>query len=180
VRAIAAGDSFSLALKSDGSVVVWGSGTSLAGQAGVLQLPAALSGGALKDAGGVVSIAAGARHALARLASGKVVAWGDNAQGQTSLPDLAVAGGVAAAENASFLLAARNASETDGEFTGQAATSSGHAWIAHACHQQSVSISHAIRSVTLGSIGFGLSPLPVIATKALSVRITAPYGVPAP
>ena len=65
--------SHSLAVKSDGSVVAWGSNTS--GQATV---PAGLSG--------VIQVAAGSEHSLALKDDGTVVAWGSNAQGQTSVP----------------------------------------------------------------------------------------------
>jgi hypothetical protein len=59
---------FSLALKSDGTVVGWGSTSVPQG---------------LKD---VVSIAAGGYHSLAIKNDGSVVAWGSNSQGQTTIP----------------------------------------------------------------------------------------------
>ena len=65
VTAIAAGFGYSLALKSDGTVVAWGSNAR--GQASV---PAGLSG--------VTAIAAGYYHSLALKSDGTVVAWGDN------------------------------------------------------------------------------------------------------
>ncbi|MDR1710660.1 MAG: hypothetical protein LBR58_02185 [Propionibacteriaceae bacterium] len=70
----------SLALKSDGTVVAWGSGP---------QPPKGL-----KD---VVAIAAGDRHALALKSDGTVVAWGNNDYGQTTvLPGLSGVTAIAA------------------------------------------------------------------------------------
>ncbi|MCU6711948.1 InlB B-repeat-containing protein [Paenibacillus sp. J5C_2022] len=72
---IAAGVFHSLALKSDGSVVAWGSKVN-----GLTTVPA--------DAhSGVVSIAAGEYHSLALKSDGSVVAWGKNNYSQTSVPD---------------------------------------------------------------------------------------------
>src|SRR5205814_290424 len=73
VVALAAGSIQSLALKSDGSVVSWGSGSS-----GVTNVPPGL--------GDVVAIAGGAQHCLALRRDGTVVAWGNNASGQTNVP----------------------------------------------------------------------------------------------
>lgn len=61
--AIAAGEYHSMALKSDGSVVVWGFSSN--------QPPAGL--------GNVVAIAAGNEYSLALKSDGSVVAWGSNA-----------------------------------------------------------------------------------------------------
>jgi alpha-tubulin suppressor-like RCC1 family protein len=63
VVAIAAGGAHSLALKSDGTVVAWGSNFS-----GQMRVPSGLSG--------VVAIAAGDAHSLALKSDGTVVAWG--------------------------------------------------------------------------------------------------------
>jgi len=115
VKALAAGHSFSLALKNDGTVVAWGSNTF-----GEMNVPAGLSGVtaiaagnsfclALKSDGTVVAwgamnvpvglrdvkaIAAGFGHALALKKDGTVVAWGQNNYGQTNIP--AGVGGVIA------------------------------------------------------------------------------------
>lgn len=71
VEAVAAGETFSMALKTDGSVLVWGSPA-------VTNIPsAALSG--------VDAIAAGDQHALA-LKDGEVIAWGVNTHGQCNVP----------------------------------------------------------------------------------------------
>ena len=63
----------SLALRSDGTVVAWGS--DYFGQA---RVPAGLTG--------VTAIAAGGSHSLALRADGTVVAWGVNRFGQTRVP----------------------------------------------------------------------------------------------
>lgn len=83
VIAIAAGGSHSLALRSDGSVLTWGSNDK--GQLGDGTLtnrgsPVSVSG--LGSGSGVVSIAAGMEHSLAARADGSVVAWGANVKGQ--------------------------------------------------------------------------------------------------
>lgn len=69
---IAAGGHHSLALKSNGTVVGWGSGL------GVTMIPSGLES--------VVSIAAGWEHSLALKSDGTVVAWGSNSAGQTNVP----------------------------------------------------------------------------------------------
>ena len=68
VQAIAAGYSHSVALRSDGTVVAWGS-------PGRIQVPAGLSD--------VTAVTAGAYHTLALLRDGSVVVWGDNASKMT-------------------------------------------------------------------------------------------------
>ena len=73
VEAISTGDNHSLALKSDGTVVGWGSYGS--GQA---TPPAGLSD--------VVAIAAGGFHGLALKLDGTVVGWGDDGFGQATPP----------------------------------------------------------------------------------------------
>jgi hypothetical protein len=76
VVAIAAGDSHSLALKSDGTVAAWGRNN-----AGQIKVPAGLSS--------VVAIAAGHYHSLALKSDGTVVAWGCEVQfnhGQCAVP----------------------------------------------------------------------------------------------
>lgn len=111
VMAIAAGSTYSLALKNDGTVIAWG-------QAGDTNVPAGLSNVvaiaagigqslALKSDGtlvawgiprspsytnippglsNVVAIACGDEHNLALKADGTVVAWGENYSGQTNIP----------------------------------------------------------------------------------------------
>ena len=72
-KAIDAGMDFSLALKTDGTVVAWG--TNDHGQGSV---PSGLSS--------VSAIAAGSYHAVALKSDGTVVAWGRNDGGQTAVP----------------------------------------------------------------------------------------------
>ena len=90
VVAVATGESSSMALKSDGTVVEWGSlsmGTA----------PAGLSN--------VVAIARGGNHALALKSNGTVVAWGDNSFGQRTIPaGLTNVIAIAGSDNASFAL----------------------------------------------------------------------------
>jgi hypothetical protein len=67
--AIAAGGHFSLALKNDGNVVIWGQQTTV---------PDGVTN--------VTAIAAGWAHSIALKADGTVIAWGDNSSGQTNIP----------------------------------------------------------------------------------------------
>jgi Regulator of Chromosome Condensation (RCC1) repeat protein/PASTA domain-containing protein len=79
VTAIAAGWSFNLALKGDGTVVAWGCGANA--DFGQCSVPSGLSG--------VKAIAAGEAHSLALRSDGTVVAWGCGAGsdfGQCSVP----------------------------------------------------------------------------------------------
>src|ERR1041385_2034826 len=81
--AVAGGESFSMALKADGTVAAWGENSS-----GQTNVPIDLTN--------VVAIAAGYTHALAVAggesfsmalkADGTVAAWGENSSGQTNVP----------------------------------------------------------------------------------------------
>src|SRR4051812_6709794 len=62
--------------RGDSRVIVWGSNNS-SGQTNV-NVPAALTN--------VVSIACGDAHTLALKADGTIIAWGNNAYGQTNIP----------------------------------------------------------------------------------------------
>lgn len=64
---VSAGDQHSLARRSDGVVVAWGSNGS--GQCVVPNLPNGLH---------YVEVAGGSSHGLARRSDGSVVAWGDD------------------------------------------------------------------------------------------------------
>ncbi|MFC4600236.1 S-layer homology domain-containing protein [Cohnella hongkongensis] len=128
---IAAGYVHSLTLKSDGTVVGWGSNAF-----GQIDMPAGLddvvsiAAGyayslALKSDGtvvgwghpalaivptgltGVVSIAAGEFHSLALKSDGTVIAWGDNYYGQTTIPT-GLTGVVAIAAGSNYSLALKS------------------------------------------------------------------------
>ncbi|MCX6854624.1 MAG: tandem-95 repeat protein, partial [Verrucomicrobia bacterium] len=71
--ALAAGSSFTLALKPDGTVVAWGDNS-----LGQCNVPGGLNG--------VTKIAAGSDHCLALKSDGTVVAWGPNYNGQVIVP----------------------------------------------------------------------------------------------
>jgi uncharacterized delta-60 repeat protein len=73
VVAIAAGGDFSLALRSDGTVVPWGCNDD-----GQLNLP--------PDLTNVRAISAGSYHSIALKRDGTVVAWGPNTFGQVEVP----------------------------------------------------------------------------------------------
>jgi hypothetical protein len=70
--AISAGFAYSLALKTDGSVIGWGANSS-----GQTTAPAG---------GNFVAVAAGAYHSLGLKADGSVIGWGLNTAGQASAP----------------------------------------------------------------------------------------------
>jgi alpha-tubulin suppressor-like RCC1 family protein len=71
VIAVATGEYHSLALRSNGTVLAWGSGTAT-------NVPAKLTN--------ATAIASGLYHSLALRADGSVVAWGDNYSGVTNVP----------------------------------------------------------------------------------------------
>jgi len=70
LASIAAGEHYSLALKSDGTVTEWGDGP---------RIPLGLSN--------VTAVAAGYIHSLALKADGTVVGWGDNTFTETNTPE---------------------------------------------------------------------------------------------
>ena len=80
VVAISAGFNHSLALRADGSVVVWGDTSNGEGN-----IPPSASSG-------VVAISAGGFYSLALKADGSVVAWGWNGLDQTNIPASASSG----------------------------------------------------------------------------------------
>jgi|GEM_PF-641641 len=89
VVAIAAGDSHSLALCSDGTVVAWGyNGNGELGNNAIIDSPVPVAvdnttvhGSALFTKT-VVAISGGNSHSLALCSDGTLVAWGDNSEGQ--------------------------------------------------------------------------------------------------
>lgn len=80
VTAIAGSGHFSVALKSNGTVVAWGyyAGNNQDSGAVPASVPVGLNG--------VTAIAAGYDHAVALKSDGTVVAWGNNTYGQTAVP----------------------------------------------------------------------------------------------
>ncbi|MEO5913683.1 MAG: cadherin-like beta sandwich domain-containing protein [Luteolibacter sp.] len=85
VVAVAAGNSYSLALCSDGTVVSWGAnsdGELGTGVLGYTNVPVAVSVAGALAGKTVVAIAAGSGHSLALCSDGKVVAWGVNFFGE--------------------------------------------------------------------------------------------------
>jgi len=84
VVGIAAGDSFSLALKKDGTVLAWGHNKS--GELGDGSAPTdhatPVRVAGFGPGSGVRAVAAGGFHALAITASGIVWAWGNNSSGE--------------------------------------------------------------------------------------------------
>jgi alpha-tubulin suppressor-like RCC1 family protein len=80
ITAIAAGDEFSLALMTNGTVLAWGAneeGQLATGKTTRLTAPAAIKG-----LNNVTAIAAGGEFALARLSNGTVMSWGAGTEGQ--------------------------------------------------------------------------------------------------
>ena len=73
VTQVTAGDSYNLALKSDGTLVAWGMNYQ-----GQCNIPSGLTD--------IVSISAGVGHNLVLRGDGTVVAWGDNFYGQCNVP----------------------------------------------------------------------------------------------
>ncbi|MDQ6837122.1 MAG: cell wall anchor protein [Actinomycetota bacterium] len=82
VTTVAAGADFSLALRSDGSVLAWGDNS--VGQLGNGTFTPGGTPKVVPNLNSVVQLAVGTdgRFALARTSSGAIFAWGDNAHGQ--------------------------------------------------------------------------------------------------
>ena len=91
VKAIAAGENCSVALKGDGTIVAWG--------ARIQDAPAGLTN--------VIAVDAGNAHFLALKSDGTVVAWGDNSNFQTDVP-AGLTGVVAIAAGASTSVALKS------------------------------------------------------------------------
>jgi alpha-tubulin suppressor-like RCC1 family protein len=78
---VAAGQNFSLALKSTGVLYAWGNNSAgQLGSGGAASTPRAVSGGFL-----FARIAAGAQHSLALTSTGQLYAWGSNNAGQLGI-----------------------------------------------------------------------------------------------
>ncbi|MFN2569486.1 MAG: RCC1 domain-containing protein, partial [Candidatus Dormibacteria bacterium] len=80
VTAVAAGESHSLALRADGSVMAWGGNDS--GQLGVGSVASKKTPVQVPELTGVTAIAAAGKHNLALKADGSIWAWGKNDKGQ--------------------------------------------------------------------------------------------------
>jgi regulator of chromosome condensation (RCC1) repeat-containing protein/Regulator of Chromosome Condensation (RCC1) repeat protein/Calx-beta domain-containing protein len=88
VVAIAAGGSFSMALKSDGTVLAWGNNTSGEignGSAGTTNVPTPSPVSGLSSGSGVTAIAAGTAFGMALKSNGTVWEWGDNHSGELGI-----------------------------------------------------------------------------------------------
>jgi alpha-tubulin suppressor-like RCC1 family protein len=82
VAAISAGGEFSLALLNNGSVEAWGSDQQGQLGNGTLEELASAVPVPVGTLAGVTAIAAGAKHALALLSNGTVMAWGEDNDGE--------------------------------------------------------------------------------------------------
>jgi alpha-tubulin suppressor-like RCC1 family protein len=88
VIAIAAGNTFSLALKEDGTVLAWGSnGSGQLGDGTLISKPTPVQVSGLGPGSGVIAIAASfsgliGAHSMALKSDGTVLAWGFNSTGQ--------------------------------------------------------------------------------------------------
>jgi alpha-tubulin suppressor-like RCC1 family protein len=77
---VACGDSHTIALKSDGTVVAWGN--NMSGQLGDGTTTQRLNPVVVPNLSGVVAVAASIIHTLALKSDGTVKSWGDNSNGQ--------------------------------------------------------------------------------------------------
>ncbi|HXP38590.1 MAG TPA: hypothetical protein VN817_12570, partial [Solirubrobacteraceae bacterium] len=80
ISAIAAGDEFSLALMTNGTVLAWGANEE--GQLATGKTTRVTAPAAIKGLSNVTAIAAGGEFALARLSNGTVMSWGAGTEGQ--------------------------------------------------------------------------------------------------
>ncbi|CAG7635053.1 S-layer homology domain-containing protein [Paenibacillus allorhizosphaerae] len=87
VKAVAAGNNFSLALKEDGSVFAWGSDTTgqLGNSYGYHYINVAANPKVVTGLRGITAIAAGNTHAMAMSKDGDLYTWGGNQFGQLGI-----------------------------------------------------------------------------------------------
>jgi alpha-tubulin suppressor-like RCC1 family protein len=168
VTAISAGDSFAVALKSDGSVLAWGNngsgelGDGNGGSGHTSNSPVNVSG--LGSGSGVVQIATGFAHALARTSSGSLYAWGDDHSGQ--LGD----GGSTD----------QSTPESLGSFTNATAVSAGgaHTLALHALtFTTTVSVGNS--SIMEGDANTRSLTFPVTLSQPSSTKVTVDYSIAA-
>ncbi|MBO8173204.1 MAG: S-layer homology domain-containing protein [Bacillaceae bacterium] len=100
LQQLATGKYHTLALKSDGSVVAWGS-ENINHDFGQSTVPSEASSG-------VSAIAAGGEHSLALKTDGSVIAWGNDGDGQSTVPVEATSGIVAIAAGHAHSLALKS------------------------------------------------------------------------
>ncbi len=96
IVAIAAGSGHTVALKSDGAPVAWGSNTY-----GQTTIPSTTTGG-------VAAVSAGGSDTVVLKTDGSVVAWGYNGSGQTTVPAAATSGVVAVAAGGNHTVALKS------------------------------------------------------------------------
>lgn len=153
LKAIAAGNDFTLALKNDGTVAAWGRN-----DFGQVAVPFGLTG--------VVAITAGVRHAVALKNDGAVVAWGRYNEGQTAVPLAARSGVVAIAAGWGHTVALK----TDGTAVTWGHNDEGQATVPIAV-QSSVLAIAARGNNTAAVVGTLLPREPIVITQPISQTV---------
>ena len=158
VVALSGGISYSMGLRADGTVSVWGLNA-----ASALLPPTGL--------GGVTAIAAGGRHCLALKNNGTVVAWGDGSAYQTNIPSgLSGVKAIAAGESHNVVLLSNGCIQCWGSPSNAPALACGYSAIA-AGSGYSVALTTAGRIVQWTGLGYAVPgqyggvPIPASATN---------------